>query len=211
MRKKRAIPVKTKPTFAFVVDGECEVWYLQMLKRNEKSLTVTIEPQIPQKKSLFDQFELVKRLSIDYNQVFWIIDLDVIIRESIQKRKGNKSPLQILSEYEKELKQYPKVVLIKNNPCIEFWLLLHFEFTTKTFDKCTDAEKQLKKHLADYEKTRNYYTKSGNDIYLKLKNNLKIAKANSERFIKLHSGDSSQSFSEMHLLFDNKEFSKIVG
>jgi hypothetical protein len=52
MRKTRSIPLKSKSTFAVVVDGDCEVWYLQMLKRNERSIHVTIEPQIPQKKAI---------------------------------------------------------------------------------------------------------------------------------------------------------------
>jgi hypothetical protein len=50
MRKNRTRHLKIKPTFAVVVDGDCEVWYLQMLKRNERSIFVNIEPEIPQRK-----------------------------------------------------------------------------------------------------------------------------------------------------------------
>lgn len=49
----------TRPTFAVVVEGETEFWYLQMLKRNENNIRVNIEPKIPQKKSLKQQHELV--------------------------------------------------------------------------------------------------------------------------------------------------------
>ena len=54
-----SIPIKSRPTFAVVVDGECEVWYLQMLKRNERSIVVNIEPKIPQRKRLSEQYENV--------------------------------------------------------------------------------------------------------------------------------------------------------
>ena len=63
MRKNRTIPIKSKPKFAFVVDGECEFWYIQMLKRNERHIRVSIKPEIPAKKSLEDQYKLVCELS----------------------------------------------------------------------------------------------------------------------------------------------------
>jgi hypothetical protein len=44
--KKYHLPPKT--TYAIIVDGETEIWYFQMLKRNEPSLLVNIEPKIPQ-------------------------------------------------------------------------------------------------------------------------------------------------------------------
>jgi len=44
MRKSRKIISQVPPTFAFVVDGETEIWYLQMLKRNERQLRLNIEP-----------------------------------------------------------------------------------------------------------------------------------------------------------------------
>jgi len=37
-------------------------------------------------------------------------------------------------------------------PSIEFWLLLHFEFTTKAFDGCDAVKKALKKFIKKYEK-----------------------------------------------------------
>lgn len=51
MRPKKTNPVKPRPAYAFVVDGSCEVWYLDMLKRNERELVISIEPKIPQKKA----------------------------------------------------------------------------------------------------------------------------------------------------------------
>lgn len=45
MAARPRIPIRK--TYAFVGDGETELWYLQMLKKNEKRLTVTIKPELP--------------------------------------------------------------------------------------------------------------------------------------------------------------------
>lgn len=43
-------------------------------------------------------------------------------------------------------------------PCFEYWLLLHFEYTTKAFlgtpgrSACRRVISELKRHLSDYEK-----------------------------------------------------------
>lgn len=75
MRTKRNTP-KRKPRYAFIVEGECEFWYIQMLKRNERSLRVDLKPEIPQKKKLKDQYKKVIESSKEYDKVFWIIDFD---------------------------------------------------------------------------------------------------------------------------------------
>ena len=51
MRKIRKIKIKVNPNFAIIVDGDTEVWYFQMLKRNERKINVSIEPKISKKKS----------------------------------------------------------------------------------------------------------------------------------------------------------------
>ena len=207
MRKRRSVPIRTNPTFAFVVDGDCEVWYFQMLKRNERSLTISIEPRIPQKKELFEQFRIVKALSIEYTKVFWIIDLDVILEEARKTRKGKKSALQCFIEYKECLRQEcPNVVVIVNNPCIEYFLLLHFEATFRCFENCSKAETQLKKHLKDYEKTLKYYTKKDKDIYLRLRPFLKGAIRNAKKSGGFNAEDASGSITEMHLFFEAEEF-----
>jgi hypothetical protein len=207
MRRRRTVPIKTRPTFAIVVDGDCEVWYLQMLKRNERSIVVDIEPRVPQRKSLTDQFEIVKELSKDYTKVFWIIDLDVITQQTRGTKKGAKSPLQFFNEYNSALgKQFKNVVVIVNNPCLEFWFLLHFEPTSKYFDTCAGAEKQLKKYLPDYEKTKKYFTKDDNDIYLKLRPKLSDAIKNAKKLGKFEATETRVALTELQLLFETQEF-----
>lgn len=70
MRRKQRKERNSTPAFAVVVDGNTEVWYLQMLKRNERDLRVSIKPEIPNNKSVKEQFDLVCEL---LGKEFWSI------------------------------------------------------------------------------------------------------------------------------------------
>ena len=210
MRKPKKIIHKTNPSFALVVDGETEVWYLQMLKRNERDIRVSIKPEIPNKKSVEEQYNLVCDLSgKEFTKVFWVIDLDTVIKEDNEAPKGKKSPLKTFEEYRTDLiTNYPNVVVIVNNPCIEFWFLLHFEKTSKYFDTCSSAETQLRKHLKSYEKTKIFFTKQNDDIYLKLKPKLKQAIDNSFALGNFDNENPKKAMCEMGLLFKSDELKK---
>ncbi len=185
-----------KTTYAIIVDGETEIWYFQMLKRNEPSLLVNIEPKIPQKKKLSEQYQKVLEFAEDYTNVFWIIDLDVIIAENKIKE---------LKKYLNNIEKYQNIVTILNNPCLEFWFILHFQTTTRYFSKCKDAEKQLKKYLPDYKKNQKYFTKQDNDIYLKLKPRLQTALSNTKNNQRNNLENIKRGICEMNLLFENKQ------
>ncbi len=203
MRRKHKYLSLKKETYAIIVDGETEIWYFQMLKRNETSLQVNIEPKIPQKKAFSDQYEKVCELSEDYTKVFWIIDLDVVIAESkIAELK------EFLKEFEKE--KLKNIITIFNNPCLEFWFVLHFEQTARYFPKCKEAEKQLKKHLNDYRKTQKYFTKQNNDIYLKLKPKLSTALQNSQKTKRESLEEIERAICEMYLFFESEQIKNAI-
>ena len=104
MRKGRNIP--TKQSFAVVVDGETEYWYLQMLKHNEPNILFSITPKILQKKNIDQQYELVTELSEEeYDKVFWIVDLDVLLKEEREKKNSTSSLRQFLNYYKSLSKQ----------------------------------------------------------------------------------------------------------
>lgn len=210
MRKTKKIAPKTNPVFAIVVDGETEIWYLQMLKRNERNIRVSIKPEIPNKKSLKEQYDLVCNLSEkEFTKVFWLIDLDAVIKEANETPKGKKSPLEIFTEYRTSLtKKFKNVIVIVNNPCLEFWFLLHYEKTSKYLNTCSRAENKLKKHLRNYEKTQKFFTKQNDDIYLKLQPKLKDAIKNSLSLGVFDIKEPKKAMSEMELLFQSGELKK---
>ena len=192
----------TKQAFAVVVDGQTEYWYLQMLKHNEPNILFDITPKILQKKNIDQQYELVIALSEEeYDKVFWIVDLDVLLKEEREK-KSNLSSLQKFLEYYKNLSKNQKVVVIVNNPCLEYWFLLHYKNTSKVFTACADAEKQVSQHLKGYEKTKKFFTKSNNDIYKQLKPYLQTAVSNATALGSFDPYNHSKAMCEMPLLFN---------
>ena len=211
MRNNKSAPRPGNQKFAFVVDGECEYWYIQMLKRNERTINVALKPEIPQKKKLIDQFNKVVELSADYDKVFWIVDFDVIKNETLLTKKGTKTALQEFKSYcDKINRKHYNIAVIINNPCLEYWILLHFESTTKYFNTCDGVTRQLKKHLPDYNKSQLYYTKQDNDIYLRLKPLLSNAIINAEKFEKFDFQNPDSGMSEMQLFFNTDQIKKII-
>lgn len=203
MRQKRTLTNHHTPSIAFVVDGETEVWYIQMLQRNERGLNIKLKPDIPSKKSLREQYELVvKQLESEYDYVVWLIDLDKVMEETRDTPKGKITSLDQLINYRaKLLFKYKNVEVLINNPCLEYWFLLHFEKTAKLFTSCGSTETVLKSHLADYAKTQKYYTKEGNDIYKKLKPYLERAIHNSKSLGVFSEDEPQRALCEMHSLF----------
>jgi len=193
--------IKTKKTvFSFVVDGKDEIWYLQMMKKNEKLLNVNIEPKLPQKKILSEQYKMVTELAKESEKVFWIIDFDNINKETRETKKGNKTPLQELKEFYD--KTSDNTIIIMNNPCLEFWFLLHYWQTLKYFATYADIKKELEKHLPDYEKTEKYFKNSRQDIYQHLKPNLATAINNAILTGSFDFKNTHKGLSEMHIVFN---------
>ena len=201
---------KTNPAFAIVADGETEIWYLQMMKQNERQVRLTIKPELPKKKRIEDQCELVCKLAQgEYDKVFWIVDLDQITKEQREATGGKKDPMRTFIECREKVlhcKKYAKRVrVIVNNPCLEFWFLLHYTHTDKSFGGYEELAKALKKYMKDYNKSEGYFKQKNNDIYLKLKPRLKKAMEHSDRLGSFEPKDPSRAVSEMPQFFRTEE------
>lgn len=205
MRNNRNLTTKqAKKGYAFVVDGKCESWYIQMLKKHSPNIRIAIKPELPQKKNLDELYKKVIELSEDYEKVFWIIDMDVLIKEN---REAKKQPASIdkLKEYWRIIdRNYPNVIMIVNNPCFEYWLLLHFERTSKYYETCAQLHIQLKKHqlLANYHKTEEFYIRQSPDIYKRLEPLLNVAVQNAKLLPARDFDNYCVGMSQMHLIFD---------
>lgn len=212
MRISKRMPCKCRQNYAIVVDGHCEYWYIQMLKRNERAINVNLEPKIPQKKKISDQYNKVIELAEEFSMVFWIIDLDVILKESRETQRGRRKPIDDLRDYIQSIERRETITIIINNPCLEYWFLLHFQFNTRHFDSCQSVLRQLKRHndLSNYDKTKTFYTKKNNDIYLKLKPYLETAVANANRLNPFNIENPFAALSQMQLLFESNELEQII-
>lgn len=156
--------------YSILVDGECEIWYFQLMKQYE-TLPIDIKPDLPAKKKLKDQYEEVLEYARHSDKVIWMLDFDTLIKEDRETKKGKKSKILEFKEYAEELKTIENVEVLVNTPCLEYWYLLHFKETAKYFPSCESVVNELKKHdcLKDYKKTEKYYKKKDNDIYKKIK------------------------------------------
>jgi hypothetical protein len=216
--KQNKLDVKKSRSFAFIVDGECEYLYIQMLKQNEKGITIALKPKISQKKKLAEQYKLVTEFvnSKNYDKIFWIIDFDVILEKTREAQRGKKTELQKFKEYymkiNKNDKLKEKIIIIINNPCLEYWFLLHFEATTKYYENCEQTVRQLRTHsqLSDYAKTKDFYTKYKQDIYLRLKPFLNNAIDNANRLTPFDFNNVQSGLSQMQLFFETDEIRNIL-
>ena len=201
MRNKK-IKQPAKPIFSFIVDGECEYWYLQMLKDNEQSLKINLSPEIYKKNTLEEQYRRVIELAKGSEKVFWIIDFDVIYKETQETKAGKKTRLQKFRELYNKCKKNDKIIVIVNNPCFEFWVLLHFCYTKRFYENYKTLIPDLQKHLADYEKTEKYFLRTSPDIYKRLKPKLLTAISNSEKLDEFDFENIETGVAEMHKIFN---------
>lgn len=170
MARERTSLRRARQTIAVLGDGECEFWYFQMLKRNEPQIQFALKPEIPRKSNIDWQYERAVALSSEYDFVYWVIDLDVILAEDRVGKKGDHSPLKKFQKLiDRISKKYSNVKVLINNPCLEYWFLIHYEDTRTGFANCGAALKKLKKQLPAYEKNQRFFTQQGSDIYLRFK------------------------------------------
>ncbi len=194
-----------KKIYSIIVDGETEIWYFQMMKQFESLPTkVDIKPELSKKKALKGQYEMViENLQKGYDKVIWVLDFDTIVKESKDTKKGQKSKVQEFREYVEKLEKRQNVHVLINNPCLEFWYLLHFEPTSKYYSKCEDVGKALKKkYLTDYQKSQKHYKKRNNDIYTKLKPHQKTAILNAQKLGNFSFEDPESAKAEIYKIFE---------
>jgi len=85
-----------------------------------------------------------------------------------------------------------KIFSIPSVPCFEFWLLLHFTYTTKPFDApagdsiCFKVIKELKNHLPAYQK-------GDRDIFNKIQDKLDNAIINARRVEQFHQTSGTEN------------------
>lgn len=138
---------KKNEIILIVCEGEkTEKNYLNQLKDFFRLSNVSINI-ISSKKpnpSQIVEFTKEKNKDYSYNKVYCVFDKDT--HSDFDKAK-------------QECEKY-KFEAITSNPCFEFWILLHFTYTTKSFSTnspCNELiESDLKKHIKDYKKDYNF-------------------------------------------------------
>ncbi len=78
---------------------------------------------------------------IAYDEVWVVFDLE---KTHDQRRK--------LAVEAMKLKEAEGIRFASSDPCFEFWLLLHVDYTTTSFEDCDQVIKRLKRHWKNYSK-----------------------------------------------------------
>lgn len=200
--------IRNRKKAAVYVDGLCEQWYFQMMKRNENALHIDLQPKLPRKKKLAELYTEVKRSANDYDLVVWIVDLDKVLEEEKRKKKDGKSPKEAFKQYYKELSKVKNIKVLISNPCLEYWFLLHFEYTAKPFQDCSEAGALLKKSIRDYDKSEKFFVR--NDLYRRLKGHQSKAVLHAKRLGDFDIDHFEKSVCEVYKFFDANEAVNIL-
>ena len=140
---------KLRRTVAVVGDGQTERIYFSDIRDTDRPKNLSIFPDYPRKIGSYQGvLERAIELAGDYDTVFALIDLDKVIQDKQQPVYAR----------EKRVAEASGVTVLENNPCFEIWLLLHFQFSGKSFDNCGEVVRELakKKCLPGYDKSEKY-------------------------------------------------------
>lgn len=204
-----------RESIAIVVDGKDEKWYINKVKLHYPCATlktVRIKPELPERKKIQELFDFAKgKLDEDYTFVLLIIDMDEPLKDSreFEKFKDLYSKYVLAREDKLAGRQktiygwMKKILVIINNPCLEYWYILHYHKTTKFFPDFAAMYKELRRipELSQYEKCEAYYNNHP-DIYERLEKNNSLNNARKNALPFNLDTCNSQGGSEMNLMFD---------
>lgn len=139
--KKHRLP---KKSIAIVGDGDTERLYFADLRDCDRPDDIHIYPEIPTRigdySCVLDAAIALKAKGHDV--VYALIDLDKVVQER-----------QLRTYQQHKARAMKKgVTVLENNPCFEFWVLLHFKHTSKVFSGCESVVKDVKRHIPQYAK-----------------------------------------------------------
>lgn len=147
MRFRGRRKIAQKKTIFIIGEGLTEQYYFLHLKRI-KNYQCTVRPRFFGKTDITQIEKVVQKLLMGGVTVICVFDADVSTRNEVENKK--------LSKFKNAYKKDDCVIICDSLPCIEFWFLIHFVQTNKSFNNSKSLEKDLKKYISDYEKTKKY-------------------------------------------------------
>lgn len=201
-RKDRPKRGTGRKTISIIVDGGTEVWYFQMLRETENLGQLAVKPELPEKKTLEYQFSMVCSNAKKYDEVIWLVDADTIIKEIRESSEASK--IQEVEGYLGEVDKMGNVQILFNTPCLEFWFLLHDRYTGRFYSQCGPVGAQLTRStiLPGYTKTEKYFKNPKQNIYQRLKPNLKKAANNAKKLGDFNIDELMSAKAETYKVFE---------
>ncbi|MCH4155799.1 MAG: RloB family protein [Muribaculaceae bacterium] len=186
---------KERKSIAIIGEGLTEYRYIDALRTAER-FRFRLYPGVPKHSDIDDIVLLAqRRIQEGYDYVLCMIDMDVILSSNVKT-----------SHYRKLKKDNPKIIFVESNACTEYWFLLHFmpSPSSREFVDYEATVKELKKHIPDYDKSEEFFTKVNIYKYLKENGDLEQAINLSRKLDELRAKepDVYKSYSQMYKLFD---------
>lgn len=207
-KKKNKRNKKVASVFHIFCEGEkTEPYYINdYIKHHHSEHRNIVVVEETNKNTPVQLVDIAIKERSNINDVYWV----VFDRESITKYSHE------LHSNARKKAEDNNILIAFSNVCFELWFLLHFNYSTASYDSCKNLLKNssLKKLLRDRE-IRDY-EKGFPYLFDKLKDNVKDAIVNSERLKKemLKSSDPQRDsvsqlnpYTDVHELFiDIKNF-----
>lgn len=197
MKKRRNQATKGfRKSVLVVCPGKTEQGYIKSVKDDRyRGMHIDLVPKLGKADKFSAGFDFIKG---EYSRgepnriCIYVNDMDSIVAQD-RKKQYEEAKHKALKASRGELK------VIESMPCIEFWFLLHFYYTSKYYPTFESLKQEIKKSIPSYDKTEVWAQK----IYSILKDNTDAAICNSKKSMaqKLcNEGDCS--YTNMHELFE---------
>ena len=132
-------------------EGLTEQYYFHHLKQIKKYNCI-VKPRFFGNTNITQIEKTVENLLQGYVTVICVFDADVSKRNEVERRKFEK--------FKRKYTNTKRVIICDTLPSIEYWFLLHFLDTNKSFTSSRKVLQELKKYIPNYEKTEKFLEKS---------------------------------------------------
>lgn len=147
-REQRSIKMKRR--FVVLGDGQTEQYYLSHLKKL-KQYNFGIRPSLFCNLSLSQAEEIIDELiSGDCDKVIYLTDYDTIVNQRQQNE---------FKRFKNKYKDNDEVLICESLPSIEYWFLLHYQYTTRPFRDADEVFRELKRIIRGYSKEKVFLEK----------------------------------------------------
>lgn len=127
--------------------GITEQWYFTHLQ-SLFGLKIKIRPRYFGHENIFLLDKRIEQVLSDEGKAVVVFDADVTTWNDKEKKRFE----QLKKKYAKN----PNVILCDSLPSIEYWFLLHYENTTKSFPTSKTVISQLVKYISNFGKTESF-------------------------------------------------------
>jgi len=147
MGGRRSKKIELKKGLYIIGEGITEQYYFTHLKQI-KSYRCFVKPRFFGKTNIVQIAKQVQKLLMGDIAVICIFDADVSQRNKVEELK--------FQQFKKKYAKNKNVIICDSLPSIEFWFLLHFVQTNKSFTNSRSVEIELLKHINHYDKSKTF-------------------------------------------------------